>query len=429
MKMACVTCGTNYETATQCVCPFCGSGIINQMRMDDVNVFRKKSDTYKSPGRYVYRPKKAGLKPEFVNHSVEEYTFIEDYEQSPVLIDYLCFTVKLSDFRHCKKDSPYSGINFPEQPEIPKFRGSNTDEIESINRFYREIYTDYLQETLRRFIQYVLGFNYGCPRGKGFQFYEDSFVLTSSDSDDYCGQVGIGGNRDTVHFQITGHGCKHLFAQRSCRFLHHWISTVLCCKHLSRIDLAFDDYDNLHTCEAAEKASRFGAFKRSRGFSPKVSNGDEWDWDEDGNKVFSREERNFGSRQSNVYWRIYNKKLERKIEADDFHWYRSEVELKKVDTDILLNPVGHFVALNEYAASLLSSENIEPVVTKTKSRKRVACDVLSAAYWAKRQYGRLVTSLLKLYNGDFEKVVTTLQRDSSLLDYPEMHRKLINALE
>ncbi|MBF4227319.1 replication initiation factor family protein, partial [Vibrio anguillarum] len=112
----------------------------------------------------------------------------------------------------------------------------------------------------------------------------------------------------------------------------------------------------------------------------------------------------------------------------DFSWYRSEVELKKWDTDILLNPVGGFVALNAYAASLLSN-TVEPVITKTKSRKRVACDVLAASYWAKRQYGRLVNSLLELYQGDFEKVVTTLVRDDTVLLYPSMHRKLINALE
>lgn len=429
MKFACIDCGSNYESPVSCVCPDCGSGVINQLSMDDIQVFGKKSQGHKSAPKYVYRPKKAGLSPEFVNHSVEEFTFIEDYEQSPVIVDYLCFTVKMADFRHCKKDSPYSGIHFPTEPEFSQHIAKTYSDIEAYNRYFREVYSDYLQECVRRFIQYVLGFNYGAPRGKGFQFYHDSFVLTSEYGDDYCGQVGFGGNNDTIHFQITGHGCKHLFSQRSCRFVHHWLSVVLCCKQLTRIDLAFDDYDGLHTCEAAEKASRFGAFKRSRGFAPKVRNGDEWDWGENGEKIFSREERNFGSRQSLVYWRVYNKKLERNIQAENFSWYRSEVELKKWDVDILLNPVGGFVALNAYAASLLSEE-ITPVITKSKKgRKRVACDILSASFWAKRQYGRVVNSLLELYNGDFEKVVTTLVRDDTVLCYPSMHQKLINALE
>lgn len=433
MKFACLDCGSNYESPITCCCPECGSGVINQMNMDDIQVFgkksqRKKSDDHRLSSSYVYRPKKAGLPPEFVNHTVNEYAFIEDYEQSPVIVDYLCFTVNMSDFRHCKKESPYSGIHFPDEPKFSTHQAKFFEDIEAYNRYFREVYMDYLQECVRRFIQYVLGFNYGAPRGRGFQFYQDSFVLTSEFGDDYCGQVGFGGNRDTIHFQITGHGCKHLFAQRSCRFLHHWLSTILCCKQLARIDLAFDDFDGLHTCEAAERASKLGAFKRSRGFAPKIKSGDEWEWAEDGSKIFTREERNFGSRQSHVYWRIYNKKLEQNIDAEDFQWYRSEVELKKWDTDILLNPLAGFVALNAYAASLIS-EDVTPVVTKTKKKKRMACDVLASAFWAKRQYGRVVNSLLSLYQGDFEKVVTTLVRDDKVLSYPSMHQKLINALE
>lgn len=428
MKFACLDCGSNYESPVTCCCPDCGSGIQFQMNMDDVSIFRKGTTDHKQAPKYIYRPKKAAFPREFVQHSTAEYTFIEDYEQSPVLIDYLCFTVNIADFRHCKKDSPYSGIHFPDEPKFSTHTAKSFEDIEAYNRYFREVYTDYLQECVRRFVQFVLGFNYGCPRGKGFQFYKDSFVLTSEYGDDYCGQVGFGGNNDTIHFQITGHGCKHLFAQRSCRFLHHWLSAVLCVKQLARIDLAFDDYDGIHTCKAAERASRLGAFKRSRGFAPKIRCGDEWEWDENGNRVFTREERNFGSRQSLVYWRVYNKKLEQKIEAEDFSWYRSEVELKKWDVDILLDPAGAFVGLNAYAASLIP-EDIEPVVTRTTKKKRVACDVLSASFWAKRQYGRLVNSLLELYQGDFEKVVTTLVRDDSVVAYPTMHQKLINCLE
>lgn len=203
---------------------------------------------------------------------------------------------------------------------------------------------------------------------------------------------------------------------------------VLGVQYLTRVDLAFDDYDNLHTCEAAERACIAGGFKRSRGFSPKVKICDEYSYDADGNKVFTREERNFGSRQSRVYWRVYNKKLEQNIQSEDFHWYRSEVELKKWDVDVLLNPLAAFVGINPYAASLISEE-VTPMVTKTKGKKRAACDLLSATYWAKRQYGRLVNSLLNYYDNDFEKVVSSLARDGTVFAFPSMHQKLVNALE
>ncbi|EPD5886694.1 TPA: replication initiation factor domain-containing protein [Vibrio cholerae] len=427
---ACLDCGSSYDTHLECCCPECGSGIINQYCISPKKPFESTKPHHLSNQSYKYRSdrKATGLAMEWINHTPAEYTFIDDYEQSPVIIDYLCFTVSLKDFRHCKKESPYSGFFFPTEPKFDSFVAKSFDDIEAYNKYYRAMYMDYLQETVRRFIQYVLGFNYGAIRGKGFQFYEDSFILTSAYGDDFCGQVGFGGNNDTIHFQINGHGCKHLFANRSCAFVHHWLRVVLGVQYLTRVDLAFDDYDNLHTCEAAERACIAGGFKRSRGFSPKVKICDEYSYDADGNKVFTREERNFGSRQSRVYWRVYNKKLEQNIQSEDFHWYRSEVELKKWDVDILLNPLAAFVGINPYAASLISEE-VTPMVTKTKGKKRAACDLLSATYWAKRQYGRLVNSLLNYYDNDFEKVVSSLARDGTVFAFPSMHQKLVNALE
>ncbi|WPC72550.1 replication initiation factor domain-containing protein [Vibrio porteresiae] len=425
MRYSCTECGSTYHTEKAGFCPDCGASPLAQLCIEDTNPFDRFSKLPK--GDYVHRPRKSEMPKDFTIHSPEEYTFIEDYEQSPVIIDYLCFTVKLADFRHCRKESPYSGIHFPTEPVFNAGHAKSVEDLESYNNYFREVYLDYLQETVRRFITHVLGFNYGAPRGFGFNYYRDSFVLTDANGTDFCGQVGFGGNLDTIHFQINGHGCKHLFAQRSCNHVHHWLSHILGVKHLARLDLAFDDYDGVHTCEAAEKAAMAGLFKRARGFSPRIKNGDEYQYSDTG-KVFFREERDIGSRQSNVYWRIYNKKLERNIEKPDFSWYRSEVELKKWDTDILLNPLGGFAALCPYAASLLP-EDVKPVRTTVKAKKRVACDVLSASFWAKRQYGRLVNSLMDLYQGDSEKVVSMLLRDDGSVSFSSMHRKLIQALE
>ncbi|MEZ8406126.1 replication initiation factor family protein, partial [Vibrio splendidus] len=63
-----------------------------------------------------------------------------------------------------------------------------------------------------------------------------------------------------------------------------------------------------------------------------------------------------------------------------------------------------------------------------KAKKRFACEVLQAAYWAKRQYGRVVNGLYELYEGDFEKIVTSLMRDDTGLSFTPMHRKLVNSL-
>ncbi|WP_038876109.1 replication initiation factor domain-containing protein, partial [Vibrio jasicida] len=193
------------------------------------------------------------------------------------------------------------------------------------------------------------------------------------------------------------------------------------------IDLAFDDFEGINTCKNVELAFLDDGFKRSRGISPKYKNGDEWHINAEGEKVFSVEARVIGSRQSLVYWRIYNKKLEQKIEKDGFTWYRSEVELKKVSVDILLDIDGHFAGLNNYASSLFSTD-VTPNCIAYKTKKRAASEVIKACYWAKRQYGRLVNRLYSLYNGDFEKVVTSLIRDDGSGEFCSMHQKLVNSL-
>ncbi|PWI34148.1 replication initiation factor family protein [Vibrio albus] len=426
----CMECGSEYQSALTCCCPECGAGVIWQQCTTSYSPLKKRAKTdHKPAGKYVYRPKKAGLSPEFVPHSEQQYRTVEDYEESPVTIDYLCFTVKLKDFRHCRRESPYSGIHFPTEPQFDSHQAKTTEEIDAYNRYFRSVYEDYIQETVRRFITHVLGFNYSAPRDRGFQFYENSFALTSGDGDDFCGQVGIGGNNDTIHFQINGHGCKHLFMSRSCRYVHHWLNTVLGVKFLARIDLAFDDHDDVHTCKAAELAARDDGFRSAvRGRSPKIGLAHEYVYDQKTQeKIYVREQVNVGSRQSNIYWRVYNKKLEQNIEAENFSWYRSEVELKRWDVDALLNPVGTFKGLCPYASSLISDE-IAPVTASRKGKKRVALDLLSSAYWMKRQYGKTLNALVEYYKGDLEKVVSSLVRDGTRFTFPDTHNRLMHEI-
>ncbi len=79
--------------------------------------------------------------------------------------------------------------------------------------------------------------------------------------------------------------------------------------------------------------------------------------------------------------------------------------------------------LNHFSLRMLSLNQCP-----LNQKKRCACEVLQAAYWAKRQYGRVVNGLLDLYHGDFEKVVSSLVRDDSQLSFTSMHQKLINSL-
>lgn len=153
-----------------------------------------------------------------------------------VSIDYLCFTMKVKDLRHCARATYMDThqhdpdvmkksrrntlmINpiarfFPQEPVFnTDFRARSAEDIEAYRNFFRIQYQEYLDRCLSLFVTHVLGLTMNAPRGFGFQFYTESMKLTTADGEDFCGFVGIGGNQDTVHFQINGTGCKHMFAK------------------------------------------------------------------------------------------------------------------------------------------------------------------------------------------------------------------------
>lgn len=423
---ACTDCGQVYTSFFHCVCPHCRSGVVNQTEVDDAERHSRLSYTHKVEP-HKYRQRAAHMHPEYVFNGKSQGDVQDEYLNSSVIVDHLAFTVKISEFRHCTKSSPFSGVAFPAIPALPALTAKSSEDADAINEYRRNAYASYFQDCVIIFITKVLGFTVGSMTGSKFQFYEDSFNIYSKDGQEYCGKVGVGGNNDTIHFQISGVGCKHLFTNRTRAYVHHWLANILNVTLLTRIDLAFDDFDGIHTCEAVELAFLDDGFKRSRGISPKYKNGDEWHINADGEKVFSVEARNIGSRQSLVFWRIYNKALEQKIEKEGFSWYRSEVELKKASVDVLLDVDGYFCGLNNYAASLFSKD-VSPKSVVHKAKKRIACDVLKACFWAKRQYGRLVNSLFELYGGDYERVVTSLMRDDGKLSFTPMHQKLVDSL-
>ncbi|MGF1719247.1 replication initiation factor domain-containing protein [Vibrio kyushuensis] len=370
---------------------------------------------------------------------------LKQFTQAPesVHVDYLCFTFALKDLRHCynaiaekpKKGEPNyvktksllqrcaTAPKFPAPPVFNPTLATNVEDMHSYNNAFRVVYQNYLEDCLKIFTNRVLGLSLNAPRGLGFQFYTDSMKLTTPNGEDFCGYVGIGGNNDTVHFQINGVGCKHLFSQHEPWYVHDWLSNVLGVKQLARLDLAFDDYDGLFDCDYAYKAWLDDAFRtNARGRGPSLSPCHTIERLEDGNAKYSKEMYAIGSRTSRVYWRIYNKALEQNFGDTDLVWYRNEVELKKWDIDALLNPSGAFSGLNAFSASMCTSIQFN---TKPKPSKRASLDLLSSAYWMRRQYGKILNSLITFHNGDVNKVIGSLVRDGTPFTFPDTYGKLV----
>ncbi|EJE4735927.1 replication initiation factor domain-containing protein [Vibrio parahaemolyticus] len=369
---------------------------------------------------------------------------LKKFDEQSVHIDYLCFTFAVKDLRHCHdavrrlhKHEEYKGFaksgllqrhcrapKFPAPPVFNPTVAKTSEEIEAYNKAFDICYRNYLEDCLRIFTNQVLGLSLSAPRGLGFQFYTESMKLTSPDGEDFCGFVGIGGNNDTVHFQINGTGCKHVFARRPTWSLHDWLTNVLGVQTLARVDLAYDDYDGIFDCEYAYKAWRDDCFRTAeRGRGPVLhedmtiaSIG------KDGKPIYTKEQYSIGSRTSRIYWRIYNKALEQKLANTGLVWYRSEVELKKWNVDVLLNPAGAYAALNDFAASISTAKkfNTNPVPTK-----RAALDLLASAHWMRRQYGKILNSLIEFHEGDIETVVGSLVRDGTKFTFPDTYGKLV----
>ncbi|EDP60912.1 replication initiation factor domain-containing protein [Vibrio sp. AND4] len=368
---------------------------------------------------------------------------LKKFDEQSVHIDYLCFTFAVKDLRHCHKaiqrlhkHEEYKGLapksllqrhsrapKFPAPPEFNPTIAKTAEEIESYNDAFDICYRTYLEDCLRIFTNQVLGLSLSAPRGLGFQFYTESMKLTSPDGEDFCGFVGLGGNNDTVHFQINGTGCKHVFARRAPWSLHDWLTNVLGVQSLARVDLAYDDYDGIFDCDYARKAWNDDAFRTAdRGRGPVLHEDMTIASMTNGKPNYTKEQYSVGSRTSRVYWRIYNKALEQKLANTGLVWYRSEVELKKWNIDVLLDPAGAFAAINDFSASISTAKkfNTKPVPTK-----RAALDLLASAYWMRRQYGKTLNSLIEFHKGDIETVVGSLVRDGTKFTFPDTYGKLV----
>ncbi|WP_440877626.1 replication initiation factor domain-containing protein [Thalassotalea sp. PLHSN55] len=352
-------------------------------------------------------------------------------KKESVTIDHLGFTFPLSSLRHCHK-AGFAGFTsksqpyFPLPPKVDVLEGKDAEEIQAHLLHVKSQLAEFYVETLKVFVDHVLGFSVEAPRGKGFHGYKDSMTMRSSNGVE-VGFIGIGGQNDTAYFQITGQGCKHLFSKSSPFRIHHWLHTVLGITHLSRIDLASDDYDGNFDCDYAETAYLDGAFRTGKGGKmPVIKPCHEYVYNEKRQKVFDVEMIAIGKRTSPVYWRIYNKKLEQGLDDENLSWYRNEVELKKWNVDCLLDVDAAFAGICAFAQSMEKTQGIR---TKSMTKAKVAClDVASRVKWFRHSAGKALGDILEAFEGDLEKAFGLLLPDDTgqKLGIPPTYQKLIN---
>lgn len=357
-----------------------------------------------------------------------------------VKIDHLAFSFPLASLRHFRKAgySDAKAIRFPKMPRFNAFRGTGTHEeamkaLEDYRQRQAKVLSNFYYETLKVFTQEVLGFNLSNLRNRGFQGYNDSMTLRCAYGSE-VGFVGIGGQRDTVYFQISGTGCKHLFEHTTGFRLHHWLNTVIGISNLSRVDIARDCFDGNFDCNYASdtyRLTRGSAFRTGKGGrAPTHKPANESYFDAAGNEVFDVEMFIVGKRTSPVYWRIYNKKLEQGIEDENLIWYRTECELKKWNVDVLLDPDAAFGGICEFSASMNSRQGIR---TRSMTKAKEVClDLASRVKWIRHACGKALGDILEITNGDIQRTIGLILPDDTggKLGIPPTYNQLINhALE
>lgn len=351
-----------------------------------------------------------------------------------VKVDHLAFTFKISELRHCSR-AGFMGYtsktqpHFPKVPKIDALEGKTLEEIEISKQKQHAVLADYYERTLKIFTEHVLGLKMSPLRGRGLHGYKDSMILRN-DKGIECGYVGIGGQLDTVFFQISGTGCKYVFAHSTPFRIHHWLYKVLSVERLSRLDLCVDDYDGNFDCEYAKKAYIDDWFRTSdRGNKPAFGEANKYTFNDNLEKVYAQEMVTIGSRTSLTYWRVYNKKLEQGIVDDKFIWYRSEAELKKIHVSALLDIPATFAGINQFAQSIEPTKGKKQV--STKQVKAPCLELAGRVRWFRRMAGRALVDIVEILDGDISKAFGLIVPDDfegGKIGIPPTYKQLINTI-
>lgn len=345
--------------------------------------------------------------------------------ENAVRVDALSFSFNvsymrdLSQWHEFKSVSGYNGV-LPEFPNAPSQIDFRTGLALSADDYQRQL-DDYLHEhysavyqRIFLFFDRIFGLSVGPVRSRGMQGYSHSCRLFSPDGKHECGWLMFGGiaQKNTVHVQLSGVGCRHLFMHTTPYLLWNTLRG-LGVTRLSRIDLCYDDFTGNFNTDYAITAYRDRAFLSGKGGRVQVLDVKRpvVGYVLQGDTIY------VGKRKSQIYWRIYDKALEQQL--DGVTWYRSEVELKRVTVDILSDVDGFFAGLCDYSASLISKhiEHVKqlPRDEKQKMKNMLPClELLGRAKRVRRQFGKIAGEILDVFDGDVNAAFGLLACDEAV---------------
>lgn len=330
-----------------------------------------------------------------------------------VFIDFLAFTTPMSAFKdlHTYQAVGFEWRKYPCIPNPIFYRSHQYSSdnpaltSEQSERYLSDLNQCYF-DRMKLFFADFFGLSMGIPRGRGGHFYDNSAVLYS-DMGGYepMGTVFFGGNKDTVYVQISGKGCAHVFSHTTPKRIYN-ILNHLDITDLKRLDLATDDYEGIYTCQGALRDYKDDAFYTGKGPKPCIETAFAINADGEPTKEIVT----VGSRQSRTYWRIYNKALEQKVSGI---WFRSEVELKSVPIENLLNISNVYTGICAYAQQI----NVASPVKILRGKGRKAVDSLeNSLRWIRKQGSQTLAKVFHFVEGDIHQFIDLLIQSKHLND-------------
>ncbi len=224
-----------------------------------------------------------------------------------------------------------------------------------------------------------------------------------------AGVICTGGNNNTLMFRITGHGTKTAH--------HNWCEIIFPIAekygaHLTRIDLAFDDYiGELYNVRSIAQLVETGIFQRSN-TPPKFEQKGEWLRDDPKKKGLTLY---VGDRSSKMA-RIYEKG--KQLGDTESPWVRFEVELHSslyaLPNKMLISPSPYFAAMYPCCEWIQNSSDINRLILKEKTGLNTLDGI---GDWLRTQTGHYLQQLRNVFG------------DAILLDWICRDGKPVNAIQ
>lgn len=233
-----------------------------------------------------------------------------------VIVDTVSFTFQMSALRDLADYYYPRPVGFGPWPVLPESGDTNQ---------FQDLCCAALEDRARFLFSDYFGMALSPATGRGRLGYYDHCRITDLSGAVEFGYLAFGGNRDTVHCYLNGHACKEFFERKQPVELHHFLTEILGVSRLNRLDLAYDDYSGVTGFDSVIAAYDRDAFYCGKGPRPKITTIQSRSGKTDlGSTIY------VGSRQSQVYWRSYDKNAEQGIVNPVTPWWRHEAELKKL---------------------------------------------------------------------------------------------------